>query len=73
MIAALYSSRDGATKEFRQGDIHFGWRTIVSVYNGDLFRAKQGVSRRVPSLRYSHIVRDSWTRLNVLPTKIMQV
>ena len=58
MTAALYSSSDGATKEFKQGDIHFGWRTIVSVYNGDLFRAKQGVSRRVSGLRYSHIVQD---------------
>ena len=73
MIAALYSSRDDATKGFRNGDIRFGWRTIASVYNGDLFRAKQGVSRRVPGLRYSHVVWDSWTRLNVLSTKIMQV
>jgi hypothetical protein len=73
MIAALYSSRDDATKEFRHGDVRFGWRTIVSVYNGELFRAKQGVSGRVPGLRYSHVVRDSLTRLNVLPAKIMQV
>ena len=33
----------------------------------------QGISRRVPGLKYSHVVRDSWTRLNVLPAKIMQV
>ena len=74
MIAALYSLRGhGGTKAFIEGGIHFGWDTIVRVYNGDLFRAKQGVSRRVPGLRYSYVVRDLWTRLNVLPAKIMQV
>ena len=73
MIAALYSSREKGTKAFRRGDVHFGWDTVVRVYNGDIFRAKQGVSRCVPGLRYAHIVRDSWTRLNVLPAKIMQV
>ena len=73
MIAALYSSRDNGTKHFKRKGVYLGWDTIVRVYNGDLFRAKQGVSRRVPGLKYSHIVRDSWTRLNVLPAKIMQV
>ena len=73
MIAALYSSRVAGTKNFIRGGIHFGWDTIEQVYNGDLFRAKQGVSRRVPGLKYAHVVRDSWTRLNVLPAKIMQV
>ena len=73
MIAALYSSQDNGTKHFRQKGVYFGWDTIVRVYNGDLFRAKQGVSRCVPGLKYSHVVRDSWTRLNVLPAKIMQL
>lgn len=36
-------------------------------------RARCGVSRRVPGLKYAHIVRDAWTRLNVWPAKIMQV
>ena len=67
MIAALYSLRDGGTKDFRHGS---GWDTIVRLYNGDLFQAKQGVSRRILG---SYVVCDSWTRLNVLPTKIMQV
>ena len=31
------------------------------------------MSRCVPGLKYTYIVRDSWTRLNVLPAKIMQV
>ena len=52
----------------------FGWSTIQAVHRADLHvcRAKGGISRRVPGLKFSHIVRDSWTRLNVLPAKIMQ-
>ena len=73
MIAALYSSRTGGTKEFKRKGSTFGWFSIESVYRSDLYRAKNGISRRVPGLKYSHIVRDSWTRLNVLPAKIMQV
>lgn len=45
----------------------------VQVFKVDLKRAKSGLSRRVPGLKYSYIVRDSWTRLNVLPAKIIQV
>ena len=73
MIAALYSSRRDGTKEFSKSESHFGWFTIEAVYRSDLTRAQQGISRRVPGLKYSHVVRDSWTRLNVLPAKIMQV
>ena len=43
------------------------------MYTTNLCRAKRGLSRRVPGLKYSHVVRDSWIRLNVLPAKIMQV
>ena len=71
MIAALYSSRLDGTKEFCKGNVRFGWATIEAVYQSDLYRA--GISRCVPGLKYSHIVRDSWTRLNVLPAKIIQV
>lgn len=73
MIAALHSSREEGAKDFMHRDSHFGWDTIVGVYQADLYRAKQGTTRRVPALRYAYIVRDSWTRLNVLPAKIMQV
>ena len=34
---------------------------------------KAGMTTRVPKLKESHILRDSWTRLNVLPSKVMQV
>lgn len=73
MVAALYSSRIDGTKDFCKNKTTFGWSTVESVYKSDLYRAKHGVSRRVPGLKYAHIVRDSWTRLNVLPAKIMQV
>ncbi len=75
MVAALYSSRDdGGTKYFvKCDDVHFGWESIEDVYRADLIRAKNGKSRRVPKLKYSYIVRDACSRLNVLPAKIMQV
>ena len=73
MIAALYSSRMDGTKEFKRDSVTFGWSSIEAVYRSDLYRAQNGLTRRVPGLKYCHIVRDSWTRLNVLPAKIMQV
>lgn len=73
MIAALYSSRTDGTKEFSLHGVTFGWRTVENVYVADMQRAKAGISRRVPGLKYAYIVRDNWTRLNVLPAKIMQV
>lgn len=75
MIPALYSSQDnGGTKDFVNSEgIHFGWETVEEVYRMDMKRAKNGQTRKVPKLKYSYIVRDSWTRLNVLPAKIMQV
>ena len=73
MIAALYSSQPNGTKNFMKNDTYFGWNTVVKIYNADLYRAKNGISRRVPGLKYSHVVRDNWTRLNVLPAKIIQV
>lgn len=74
MVAALHSSREEGTKEFinEHGIIH-GWDTVEAVYKADLCRARCGVSRRVPNLKYAHIEQDAWTRLNVLPAKIMQV
>ncbi len=65
----MYSSRTDGTNYFNLGGVTFGWETIQRVYQSD---PKNGISRRVPGLKYAH-VRDSWTRLNVLPAKIMQV
>ena len=73
MIAVLYSSRADSTKDFRINGVDFGWKSIVNAYESDLYRAQHGISRHVPGLKYAHVVCDSWTRLNVLPAKIMQV
>jgi len=72
-IAALYSSRPRATKSFQKDGIEFGWQPIFVQYERDQVRVQQNLARRVPGLRYSFVHRDSWTRLNVLPAKIMQV
>ena len=73
MIAALYSSRFDGTKNFCINGVNFGRDTIEGVYESALYRAQHGISRRVPGLKYAHVVRNNWTRLNVLPAKIMQV
>lgn len=73
MIAALYSSRTDGTKEFKLEGVAFRWETTEKVYQADMCRVKAGITQRVPGLKYAHIVRDNWTRLNVLPAKIMQV
>ena len=39
----------------------------------ELGRIQSGQVTRVPKLKESHIRRDSWTRLNVLPSKVIQV
>ena len=62
-----------AQNSFIKNGVYIGWETIEDVFHLDLQRAKDGLSRRVPQLKYSHVARDSWTRLNVLPAKIMQV
>ena len=73
MIAELYSSKDSGTKAFEKDSISFGWKPIKDQYYRDQERANQNLARRVPGLKFSFIVRDNWTRLNVLPAKIMQV
>ena len=69
----MYSSQPDGTKNFMKNGTTFGWDTVAQIYHADLYRAKNGISRRVPGLKYSHVVRDNWTQLNVLPTQIMQV
>ena len=73
MINALFSSRVGGTKSFVFDDVEYGWNTIVAMYGRECERVKQGLTRMVPRLKEIHIIRDSWTKLNVTPAKIMQV
>ena len=75
MINALFSSKSGGTKQFKRGQHHvgFGWDSIIAMYQREVGRAKQNLTRMVPRLKEIHVVRDSWTKLNVSPAKIMQV
>ena len=73
MIAALYSSRQQGTKEFTKDNHQFGWKTVETVFAQEMERAANGLSRKVPGLKYAFVYQDNWTRLNVLPAKIMQV
>ena len=73
MIAALYSSRQQGTKEFTKDNQQFGWKTVETVFAQEMERAENGLSRKVPGLKYAFVYRDNWTRLNVWPAKIMQV
>ena len=76
MVSALFQSRAKAacgTRNFVKDGHHFGWKTIQDLYKRELECIKSGQVTRVPKLKESRICRDSWTRLNVLPSKVMQV
>lgn len=73
MVNALYSSRIGGSKEFQLEGIFFGWQSIIDLYQRECRRRNSGAARMVPKLREVHVLRDSWTKLNVHPAKIMQV
>jgi len=76
MVAALHSSRSQGTKSFQRNGITFGWETIQDMWERDLKRTHPVTGRQLtslPGMKASYIVRDSWTRLNVKPAKIMQV
>jgi hypothetical protein len=73
MINALFSSKYGGTKSFMLDGVLFGWPAIVSLYEWECKRVSSGLTRMVPKLKEIHVIRDSWTKLNVAPAKIMQV
>ena len=71
----LFSSKQDGTKQFRRGadSCVFEWDIIVDMYKREVTRARQQQIRMIPRLKEIHILRDSWTKLNVSPAKIMQV
>lgn len=73
MIAALYQSRHGGTNTFEKGGVAFGWKSIEAMLDREVQRKRCDQLPRVPGLKESYVYRDSWTRLNVKPAKIMQV
>ena len=70
---SVISADRGGTRCFTSKGCEFGWVAIESMYQREISRIREGKCSRVPKLKESHIIRDSWTRLNVLPSKIMQV
>lgn len=74
MINALFSSQSGGTKSFcDENGTSFGWKVIFDLYSRECSRRDSGGARMVPKLRESFVLRDPWTKLNVMPAKIMQV
>lgn len=75
MVNALFSSKTGGTKLFQRGyeKSAFGWDAIIEMYKREVNKARQQQTRMIPHLKEIHILRDSWTKLNVSPAKIMQV
>ncbi|XP_074649518.1 uncharacterized protein LOC141904930 [Tubulanus polymorphus] len=70
-INQLWASQTGGTKNFMNG-VEFGWDEIKSMWNRETQRRDDNHIRMVPGLIKSYIERDSWTKLNVKPAKIMQ-
>lgn len=74
MIAALYLSRASkSSNRFECGGVQFGWEVIEDMLKREVARMKKNQLPRIPGLKESYVYRDSWTRLNVKPAKIMQV
>ena len=73
MITALYFSRPAGTKNFEINGCNFGWMVIEDLFAREIERSRTNRLRRVKDLQENFIYRDSWTRLNVKPAKIMQV
>ena len=73
MINALFSSKASGTKSFILDGVEFGWSAIEMLYERECNRVKEGKTRMVPRLKEVHVIRDSWTKLNVTAAKIMQV
>lgn len=71
-IQALFSSREAGPKQFCRDSVDFGWSEIQGVKRRDEQRSERNILRFAPKLLTSYIIRDSWTRLNVVPSKIMQ-
>ncbi len=73
-INALYQSRPGGTKAFKTElqKPEFGWKTICDMWGREEAKRKEGQLFMVKGLKQSYIVRDPWTKLAVLPAKIMQ-
>ena len=76
MVSTLFQSRPrarGGTRTLQKAGKPITWKTVEDMYSREVERMQAGQATRIPKLKESHILRDSWTRLNVLPSKVMQV
>ena len=75
MVNQLHASHEKRAKSFTlgAGQPNFGWKQIEDMWEREKRRRDMGHVRMVPGLLQSYIERDSWTKLNVRPAKIMQV
>ena len=72
-MSVLYNSGVEKTKHFFKGGTFFGWKTIERLWEREVERSQKGQMVTIPRMKSRYIYRDSWTRLNVTPAKIMQV
>ena len=75
MINSLFQSsqHDKSLSHFLKENIHFGWDSICKMFKREVARIQNDELPRVPGLKENYVYRDSWTKLNVKPAKIMQV
>ena len=73
MISTLHHSQTGGTRHLKLEGIEFGWSVIVDMFTREMDRRKCNDRELVPRMKEGFIVRDSWTKLSVEPSKIMQV
>ena len=50
--------------------VPFGWKKI---HNREVERQRRNEREMVPGIRENYVMRDNWTKLKVIPSKIMQV
>lgn len=70
-INAIFSSKEGGTKQLQIASGNLTWNAIEGMWNRKVDRMQRNQIRRVPGLLKSYIDRDPWTKLNVKPAKIM--
>ena len=73
LVSALYNSGKNRTKHFCKAGSYFGWDTVERMWIREVGRSERGEMAVIPRMKASYVYRDSWTRLNVTPAKIMQV
>lgn len=61
------------TRSLTLQGVEFGWKAIIDLFAREMNRRRINDRELVPRLKESYVIRDSWTKLSVEPSKIMQV